>query len=45
MRDDPGLDSGTIAACLQTDYGISVASVRFLPIGYDLNATVHEVVA
>ena len=45
MREDPGLDTGTISACLAENYGITVASVRFLPIGYDLGATVHEVVA
>ncbi len=43
MRDDPGIDAGVIAACLADQYGIAVATVRFLPIGHDFNATVHEV--
>ena len=33
MRDDPGLDMGKIAACLDARYGLRVASVAFLPIG------------
>ncbi len=45
MRDDPGLDAGEIAACLDARYGIRVVSVAFLPIGYDLSAFVYEVVA
>ncbi len=45
MRDDPGLDVSKIAACLRANYGLRVASITFLPIGYDLNATVYEVVA
>lgn len=45
MREDPKLDIAAIFACLETHYGIAVASVRFLPIGYDLDATVHHVVA
>lgn len=43
MRDDPGLDLGRIAACLDAEYGLRVASVQFLPIGYDLDAVVYEV--
>ena len=45
MREDPGLDGGKIAACLDAHYGLRVANVAFLPIGYDLNAAVYEVVA
>ena len=45
MREDPGLDVGTIAACLHAHYGLPVASVEFLPIGHDLSAAVYEVVS
>lgn len=45
MRDDPGLDVSAIAACLESHYGIRVASIAYLPIGYDLSASVYEVVA
>src|SRR5690242_14509647 len=45
MRDDPGLDVGTIGDCLRVRYGIRVASVRFLPLGHDMSAFVYEVVA
>lgn len=45
MREDPGLDAGTIAACLDAHYGVRAASIRYLPIGFDLNAAVYEVVA
>ena len=46
MHDDPGLDDGTIAACLEAHYGVLVASLTFLPIGFDLYAAVyHDVVA
>lgn len=45
MREDPGLDAGAIAACLRANYGLETASVTYLPIGYDLNAAVYEVVA
>ncbi len=45
MLDDPGLDLGKIAACLDVHYGLRVASLAFLPIGYDFNAAVYEVVA
>ena len=43
MRDDPGLDAGRIAASLEAAYALRVASVRFLPLGYDLQAAVYEV--
>jgi spectinomycin phosphotransferase len=45
MRDDPGLDVGKIAACLNENYGVNAASISFLPIGHDMNAFVYEVVA
>ncbi len=45
MREDPGLDAGRISACLVAHYDLRVASVKFLPIGYDPNAAVYEVVS
>ena len=43
MRDDPNLDLGKIAVSLDRGYGLRVASVSFLPLGYDLNAAVYAV--
>ncbi len=45
MREDPGLDVDRISACLNAHYGLQIASVAFLPIGYDLNAVVYEVIS
>jgi hypothetical protein len=45
MRENPGLDAGRISACLNAQYDLPVASIRYLPIGYDLNAAVYEVVS
>jgi spectinomycin phosphotransferase len=45
MREDPGLDVGKIATSLEEHHGLRGASVAFLPIGYDPNAAVYEVVA
>ena len=45
MRDDPGLDLDTIAACLDAQYGLRVSAITFLPLGYDLNAAVYKVIA
>lgn len=44
MHENPDLDLGRIAACLETQYGRSVASVTFLPFGYDSNAAVYNVI-
>ena len=43
MRQDPGLDVGKITACLNTNYDLQVATIAFLPVGYDPNAAVYEV--
>lgn len=43
MRENPGLDLGKIAACLEAQYGLRVATIAFLPVGYDLSAAVYEV--
>lgn len=45
MREDPGLEVGGISACLDAHYDLRVASVTFLPIGYDPKAAVYEVVS
>lgn len=45
MREDPGLDVGKISACLDVHYGLRTASVAYLPVGYDLNAAVYQVVS
>jgi spectinomycin phosphotransferase len=45
MRDDPGLDLDTIAACLDAQYDLRVSAITFLPLGYDLNAVVYKVIA
>ena len=45
MHDDPGLDDGAVAACLEAS-GVLVASLTFLPIGFDPYAAVYlDVVA
>lgn len=45
MRDDPDLDIEKLVATLNAGYGLDVAAVRYLPIGYDLDAAVYEIVA
>jgi spectinomycin phosphotransferase len=45
MREDPGLDVGKIVASLEAHYGLRVTSATFLPIGYDRNAAVYEIVS
>jgi spectinomycin phosphotransferase len=45
VREDPELDAGKISACLEARYGLRVASVAFLPVGYDPNAAAYEVVS
>jgi spectinomycin phosphotransferase len=45
MNDDPGLDSQQIAAVLQGEYSVPVATVTFLPLGHDPYAAVYEVTA
>lgn len=43
MQDEPDLDRGLIAATVASNYGLAVTDIRFLPIGYDANASVYEV--
>ena len=45
MREDPGLDVDMIVASLEAHYGLRVTSATFLPIGYDPNAAVYEIVS
>ena len=45
MREDPGLGIDKISACLDTHYGLGVASVSLLPLGYDPGAAVYRVIA
>jgi len=44
MREDPGLDVDGISS-IEERYGSRVVSVTFLPLGYDPNAAVYEVVS
>lgn len=43
MLENPNIAGESIAACLQTNYGLESVSVRFLPIGYDSQASVYQV--
>lgn len=43
-REDPGLDTAQLAACLAAHYGERTATLAYLPLGYDLNAFVYDVV-
>src|ERR671916_2844332 len=45
MREDPRIDVSKISVSLEVHYGLRVASVAFLAIGYDPNAAVYEVVS
>ena len=45
MREDPGLVLGKIGTSVDVHYGLRLTSVAFLPIGYDLDAAVYEVVS
>jgi spectinomycin phosphotransferase len=44
MREERGLDGKAISACLAAHYGLEVASITFLPIGNDFQASVYRVV-
>jgi spectinomycin phosphotransferase len=45
MLEKPNLPENRISACLQTEYGLRVAAIAFLPLGADLNTAVYRVVA
>lgn len=42
MLTRPFLSTDRIVSCLQTDYGIDVSSLSFIPLGADLNAAVYK---
>lgn len=44
MRELPNIPDQILTACLETHYGLTPASIRSLPPGYDLSAWVYEVV-
>lgn len=44
-RDDPHLDAAALATTLVDHWGIHPSSISFLPLGFDLDATVYDVVA
>lgn len=45
IRDDPGIDERLIAASLERWYGVTVSSLAFLPIGFDIDSAVYYIVA
>ena len=44
MLEKPELKDEKIINCLQTEYGLSVEKIAFLPLGADLNTAVYRVV-
>ncbi|OHE77713.1 MAG: spectinomycin phosphotransferase [Verrucomicrobia bacterium RIFCSPHIGHO2_12_FULL_41_10] len=44
MKEKQSLSPPSIIECLKTDYGIAVATLTFLPIGADMNASVYKAV-
>lgn len=42
MREEPRVDRKDLAGCLKRDYGLTAASVAFLPAGADMNAGVYR---
>jgi spectinomycin phosphotransferase len=45
MRTKPALSEDKLIACLRIHYDLDIVSLRFLPIGYDLNAFVYEAIS
>ena len=45
MLDRPDFPDEKITACLQTDYGLTIARLEFLPLGTDLSTAVYRAVA
>src|SRR4051794_30794337 len=45
MREDPNHDPDLMTTCIATHYGIQAATITFLPIGFDYNASVYDVTA
>jgi spectinomycin phosphotransferase len=44
MLEKPTISDEKIVACLQAEYGLSVAEIEFLPLGADLNTAVYRAV-
>ena len=44
MREQPTISQEQLRACLQAQYGLTPATVEFLPLGWDTNAGVYRVV-
>ncbi len=44
IRRPPNIPQSSIIDCLRANYELDVKSLRYLPIGYDLNAYVYEAV-
>ena len=45
MLEKPDFQDEKIIACLQTEFGVDVAQITFLPLGADQNTAVYRVVA
>src|SRR6185437_10850473 len=45
MIEKPSLSDQRIIDCLNSDYGIKVATLTFLPLGADINASVYKAMA
>lgn len=45
MLEKPQIQDEKIMACVQQEFGLRVARVEFLPLGYDQNSAVYRVVA
>lgn len=45
MRQKPVISEEKIAACLRSHYGLQIVEVRYLPIGYDMNAYVFQAIS
>ena len=45
MLEKPDLPDEKIITCMQTDYGLRVAEIAFLPLGADLNTAVYRVIS
>lgn len=45
IRDDPQLHQSQITTCLDTHFGVRARAIEFLPLGYDLQAAIHRVIA
>lgn len=43
MREDPQFDQDAMRTCLETNYGIEVEAIAFLPIGFDYASAVYDV--